>query len=288
MPTADELAFLSRIREQPADDGPRLIFADWLDEQGDSRGQFIRVQCALARLPADDPRRGDLENREQALLQAHKPSWSARLAGLACEWTYRRGLVEAVSINASAFLERGAELFRHGPIRRVRFIEAGRCLAQLVESPLLGKIREIDLCGSYLGNGGINLLARARQLTRLEVLHLGFNELTDQGLRALAEIPHLANVRELYLNDNKQLGTPGIRALADSPYLARLRLLDLSGNGLTESAVPCPDQRRIAETTRRSGAPEQPDRRRRRRSARPLRAFEANAVPNACTRSRPE
>ena len=237
MPTVEELAFLSRIREQPGDDGPRLIFADWLDEHGDPRGEFIRVQCALACLPADDPRRASLEKREQALLEAYKPAWSARLHGLAADWTYRRGLVEAVSVDASAFLERGRELFRHGPIRRVRFLEAGRCFPQLVESPLLGKIPEIDLCGNFLGNGGVNLLARARQLASLEVLHLGFNDLTDQGLRALAEIPHLAQLRELYLDDNKQLGAPGIRALADSPYLGGLRLLDLSGNGLTEPAL---------------------------------------------------
>lgn len=44
-------ALLAAILEYPSDDLPRLIFADWLDENGESeRGEFIRVQCKLGRL----------------------------------------------------------------------------------------------------------------------------------------------------------------------------------------------------------------------------------------------
>ena len=50
--------FLARVRESPDDDGPRLIFADWLDGVGQrARGDFVRVQVALARLAEPDPRR---------------------------------------------------------------------------------------------------------------------------------------------------------------------------------------------------------------------------------------
>jgi uncharacterized protein (TIGR02996 family) len=45
-------AFLQAILDAPADDTPRLVYADWLEEHGQpDRGEFIRVQCALARLP---------------------------------------------------------------------------------------------------------------------------------------------------------------------------------------------------------------------------------------------
>ncbi|MHB1424636.1 MAG: TIGR02996 domain-containing protein [Gemmataceae bacterium] len=44
-------AFLQDILAHPDDDAPRLIFADWLEEQGDAgsvaRAEFIRAQCAL-------------------------------------------------------------------------------------------------------------------------------------------------------------------------------------------------------------------------------------------------
>lgn len=50
--TNDE-AFLRAIVARPDDDIPRLIFADWLDDHGEAeRAEFIRVQCALAKLPA--------------------------------------------------------------------------------------------------------------------------------------------------------------------------------------------------------------------------------------------
>ena len=40
------------IIAHPDDDTPRLIFADWLEEKGDSaRAEFIRVQIDRARLP---------------------------------------------------------------------------------------------------------------------------------------------------------------------------------------------------------------------------------------------
>jgi uncharacterized protein (TIGR02996 family) len=234
---SDRDALLAAVLAAADDDAPRLVFADWLDERGDSRGEFVRVQCALARLPADDPRRAELERREHDLLTAHQAAWAEPLRGLASDWTYRRGFIESVAVDASAFVARGAELFRRGPVRRVRFLDAGRCIARLVESPLLARVREIDLCGNFLGNGGVAQLARARDLDGLEVLHLGFNDLTDQALKALAAMPQLARLRELYLDDNRQLGTPGLRALADSPHLGELRLLDLGGNNLIETAL---------------------------------------------------
>jgi uncharacterized protein (TIGR02996 family) len=62
-------AFRRDIIENPDDDTPRLVYADWLDEHGQpERAEFIRVQCELARMPAGDPRRAELEARERELL----------------------------------------------------------------------------------------------------------------------------------------------------------------------------------------------------------------------------
>ena len=74
-----EEAFLEAIREAPDDDGPRLIFADWLEERGDPRGEFIRVQCALERLGPADPARPALEDEERALLDEHEEEWTTPL-----------------------------------------------------------------------------------------------------------------------------------------------------------------------------------------------------------------
>jgi uncharacterized protein (TIGR02996 family) len=50
-------AFLQAIMETPDDDTPRLIYADWLEDNGDKeRAEFIQLQCQIAELsPDDDP-----------------------------------------------------------------------------------------------------------------------------------------------------------------------------------------------------------------------------------------
>ena len=47
--TQDE-AFLQAIIEDSDDDTPRLVYADWLTDRDDPRGEFIRVQCRLVRM----------------------------------------------------------------------------------------------------------------------------------------------------------------------------------------------------------------------------------------------
>jgi uncharacterized protein (TIGR02996 family) len=69
-------AFLQAILADPDADGPRLVFADWLDEHGDhSRAEFIRTQIALARMREDDPRRQALAARERELIGALRDRW---------------------------------------------------------------------------------------------------------------------------------------------------------------------------------------------------------------------
>jgi uncharacterized protein (TIGR02996 family) len=49
---AEELAFVTAIVAAPADDTPRLVFADWLDEHDrPERAEFVRAQCELAKMP---------------------------------------------------------------------------------------------------------------------------------------------------------------------------------------------------------------------------------------------
>jgi uncharacterized protein (TIGR02996 family) len=72
--------FLQAIREAPDDDTPRLVYADWLDDQGDAdgaaRAELIRLQCRLAGLSADDPARAALAAREKEVLDTHGPEWT--------------------------------------------------------------------------------------------------------------------------------------------------------------------------------------------------------------------
>jgi uncharacterized protein (TIGR02996 family) len=81
---SDERAFLQAILEQPGDDGRKLVYADWLEEQGDPRGEFLRLimQVRQQRVVTSEQRQ-----RHQEL--------SAELAELRAEsrraWNDRRG-----------------------------------------------------------------------------------------------------------------------------------------------------------------------------------------------------
>ena len=45
---SEEKAFLRAIQERPTDAAPRLVYADWLDERDDPRGEYLQLLCAAA------------------------------------------------------------------------------------------------------------------------------------------------------------------------------------------------------------------------------------------------
>jgi uncharacterized protein (TIGR02996 family) len=73
-------AFEQGILESPDDLAGYAAYADWLQEQGDPRGEFIRVQLALEddRLPRAG--RAALHDRERELLDRHERGWLGELA----------------------------------------------------------------------------------------------------------------------------------------------------------------------------------------------------------------
>lgn len=242
MPTAaEESAFLSPIRAAERDDGPRLIYADFLADSDDSadrhRAEFIRLQLALAKLGDDHPARRELKNRADDLLHRFLTDWTAHLRGLATGFTFHRGLLETVSVDVPTFVARGEELFRRAPVRGVKFLDAARHVAALAGCEHLERVRDLGLCGADLGNGGLNLLLRSKHLTGVESLDLSFNGLDDTAARLLARTAALPRLRELRLNDNGRLTADGLTALAESPALSGLELLDVSANDIGPAGV---------------------------------------------------
>src|SRR5687768_1094845 len=135
---SDRDALLRAIIDNPDDDAPRLVYADWLDEHGDpDLAEFIRLQIEIEALrrpdtdldrwrratidrhlnrpvpddfPADLHRYAELARRERELDEVHRWRWLAPLAGVAdysshLHVTFRRGLAEEVEIATSAFIE---------------------------------------------------------------------------------------------------------------------------------------------------------------------------------------
>jgi len=240
--------FLQAIIDRPEDDGLRVAYADWLDERKDSRGEFIRVQCELAkRLQADAasmerdyPQRKALKRRAEQLLDAHGADWNRPMRQSGCEqWEYRRGFVDTLVISVEAFLQFAAILFQTGPVQRVRLTGAVPDVAALGSVEQLTRLSELSLHGCGIGNAGARALAASPYLRNLTVLDLSYNDIGDSGAQALASSPNLSRLTALYLYRPTMTIDPtrqdiiqdiGACALASSPHLSRLTELGLSGN----------------------------------------------------------
>jgi uncharacterized protein (TIGR02996 family) len=71
--------FLDEIHAAPYEESPRLVYADWLEEQGDPRGEYLRLECELVGLKADDALFRELAPRLHELRQAIDPAWLAEV-----------------------------------------------------------------------------------------------------------------------------------------------------------------------------------------------------------------
>ena len=173
----DDQAFLDAIIAAPEDDAPRLVYADWLDEHGDSdRAEFIRVQCDLARRPKYDPGRPPLEARERELLKRHEARWTKPLTDFGRDLRFRRGFVDGISIGVSKFIADGEELFQAAPVRNFKFLRLGTrnaTAADLIKCRHLSQVRGIVLTGQLPPNELSTLIAGRvlKSLTALTVDH---------------------------------------------------------------------------------------------------------------------
>jgi uncharacterized protein (TIGR02996 family) len=89
---SDEPAFLQALQAQPNDDVTRLVYADWLDDRGDPRGEYLRLECSLAELSPGEPRHAELAARARELAAALDPDWLAVVSKTdieLCAFTFR-------------------------------------------------------------------------------------------------------------------------------------------------------------------------------------------------------
>ena len=69
--------FLRAVLASPDDAALRGVYADWLEERGDARGEFLRIAQLLALLSQKDKRRAPLMARLQELRRVIDPAWRA-------------------------------------------------------------------------------------------------------------------------------------------------------------------------------------------------------------------
>jgi hypothetical protein len=211
------------LLDEPGDDQALLDAAARATD--DLRARSMRLEVERRHLPRASPRSEALALEERELRTLAQARWGGALDGQVDRWELRRGLVQ-VQLTAAAFLERGAQLLDDGVVdvwSVSRVLDAAGFLA----SPLLERVRALDLTGNALGQTGARALCAVKWGPGLRWLKLDSAALGDAGVSSLAAAPALAPLRALSVSDNR-LGAAGLAAIAAG--FGALRTLTLSAN----------------------------------------------------------
>jgi uncharacterized protein (TIGR02996 family) len=220
-------AFLAALRDQPDDDTTRLIYADWLDDQGDlERSEFIRVQVRLGQMSRSDLERAALEARDRELTAAHGQRWLGDRADSLIEWGFRGGMVDRLVFNPSARLEEIEPLLTRHPVTDL-VLNSRALLRPLSRSPALGLIRGLTLNTSLFRSAPeLHPLLDSPHLRGLRSLALSSTGVDNHLARALAAARGLAGLRTLRLR-NTILSDAGVVKLLEPGVFPELREWDV-------------------------------------------------------------
>lgn len=167
-----EADLLEAIARAPSEDGPRLVYADWLSSNNDPRGELIVVQIELAKLGvrsldafidweetdrAKLERAANLLRRQAQLLAQHGAKWTdAALGGdgaLALDakrTTYERGFLSRLvlkknELGALTSLDRLFGEAKHPPLRELEIEEASSADLDAIPKTLFGHLEGLAL-----------------------------------------------------------------------------------------------------------------------------------------------
>jgi len=205
---SDEDALIAAIIANPDEDTPRLVYADWLQENGrPERGEFIRLQCQLAQSDSDAE---EVADRAGELEAAFGTKWLAGRPRFPwVTWEFSRGFPEILIAPGDLFLER-YESFVH--LRGVRSV----CLDRLANSSVRDfasrpwnpgwvelELQEDPMAGigswGYESTPAFVAVARCSQARQLRKLQFSLFTVTPLAVRELAGSPYLDQLEELRL-----------------------------------------------------------------------------------------
>jgi uncharacterized protein (TIGR02996 family) len=211
---SDRDALHAALIAHPDDDTVRLVYADWLQENGEGeRAEFIRVQCRLeqvSRRSAEGKRLVQRESELRAKLFGHLDALGFRSV------TWRRGFVGTVKSGACYFRDHAAVL------------TADRAPAfELTLSDRSDDTRDWDVWVASPENYAFTVDEAMRHPALRRCVALNLPNLGVLPTEKLLASPQLTNLRRLNFPGNK--AGPALHALA-GPMFANLRWLNVSAS----------------------------------------------------------
>jgi uncharacterized protein (TIGR02996 family) len=249
-----EDALFAGIVEAPDADGPRLVYADWLEEHGQpQRAELIQAQCRLEALPEASPARAGLAARVSELLATHREEWEAGLPRVlrwrrGFPWLVRAGVEELLRCEQalSRLPELSVRLHAPGSVPETednveeldRFDADDESYGRLGRSPLVLRWAELETVGE-VGHRAFEALFASPHLANLRRLTSRSNEVGPWAA-VLADVPfrRLTHL-DLYNNDSFADGPSdeGLEKLLASPHLAGLQYLDFGMNDVSDDGA---------------------------------------------------
>lgn len=190
----DGAALLAAVYASPADDAPRRVYADFLLERGDPRGEFITLQLAK------DPASAKLSDK---LLAAHGKNWLDGLTIVKAPRFHRGFLVSAkVTFKTQREAEKYGALPAWATVEELELASWNNALDQRVWGQIipatavsLKRLRGLD------GHGLEHLVARKTPLPSLEAIEGHVHEF-EQWV-ALTKSKSFPNLRTVELSGTK-------------------------------------------------------------------------------------
>jgi uncharacterized protein (TIGR02996 family) len=197
----EEIALLRAICDNPEDDTPRLVFADWLSEQGGAVNAAwangIRAQIWLARGATDESLLFQTclfdSNFGQRKLRERLEMSSELVTG------WERGFPSEASGYFQELCDVWPGLAFRIPIRKLHVYEVtADAAAEFVTWPALAGLRELVFGAAWElqePSDVIPLLVACADLKGLVTLEVHGARLTDSNVTAVLDSPHLAGLK---------------------------------------------------------------------------------------------
>jgi uncharacterized protein (TIGR02996 family) len=247
--TEEERGLIEAIRLQPDDDAPRMVYADWLTDHADPRGEFIRAQIRWQQAyeARDYPTMKQLGGQFWYLSRQNEEQWLGPLKKLGLYGIqFRRGLPESGLIQGSHFLKRWEKLFEAAPLLRELYFDKAKAgfLPALTACPALRRLDSVTLGGCVLAAADLAAFAASPNAANLRTVAVSPPKVRGPAATAALAAATAACVRLLQLPrltrldlTEMPLGDANVTALAQAPELSRIRLLSLKRTGITDQGV---------------------------------------------------
>lgn len=248
------LPFLRAVAANPADNLPRLVYADFLEETGEpshvARAHFIRGQIALAGMVEDSLEERRLNRELGKLFAIYHRQWVADSPAPLQEskgFDYHRGFVKRISLREDELAIQGEEAFEIAPIF-VLFLVSNGSLTSAESFDRFAFLERILTLRLFLtgpnGSNGepernafLSRILATRVWSNISELDLSDNPIDDaflvRLLGGLPTSPFAAKLRKIDLGYCHALTDAGASALASARGLENLESLALNGLDLS-------------------------------------------------------